>query len=358
MIGAYSAAVIAAEVPSGMFADLYGRKQAYLVSAAATFCSFIIMYFSHRLQVLIPGIIIFGFGTAFLSGSLDSLIIEDCVRRGGEEALPEASGALLVYQGSGIASGSLICAALPNDGSYLPHLAVRLSALLLSALLCAGFIQEGPRRGCEKRSFRGQAEAVASALKENGALQIVIFCIFGSSAGLFALETYWQPEFIGLITRQDYLLGILCAAGYGASLLGSFFAGRLRLTKAKRRWRCYLICSALAGCGLMALSLQGKAAGFMLCYTVIMALLGAANVPEQTILNSESSDGIRASVLSAASLASKLSGIFSSLICAALIVPLKVPGVWLLMGSLTLLAAAASVLWLRKSSSGLWQQKD
>lgn len=216
VIAIYSATVIAAEVPSGMFADLRGRKKAYFMSAIFTFGGFMLMYIAHSLPVLIPGIILLGFGAAFLSGSLDSLIIEDCICRKGDAALSEVTGAILIYQCAGIASGALINAVLPNKNGYLLHILIRLFTLLLVVILCAFFLHEGTLQRHEHNSIREQTKIIISSLKGKQFLQIALFCVFGSSISIFALETYWQPQFSTFLTvRQDGMLGILCAVGYG-----------------------------------------------------------------------------------------------------------------------------------------------
>lgn len=345
VMGVYSATVVIAEVPSGVFADMFGRKRAFYLACALTAAGFILMYCAAGMPLLVAGMILFGLGRAFLSGSLDSLIIEDCLHRGGDEALPRAAGSLLVFQCAGIASGSLLCGLLPDAGGYLPHIAVRMLTILAVVILCALFLKEAPASSVSRRGLRVQAGMVLAELRRKRLLRTVLLCIFGGSVTLFALEAYWQPQLSALIPQsRHYLLGVLCACGYGGNMLGSLLAGRAGLSAPKKRWRCYLLFLLLLGIAVCLLALQRSAAGFMICYILAQTTLGAANVPEQTLLNSLATDETRASLLSMASLFSQSAGILSSAACAALVLPLKISGVMALSGGFTVVAVMVASL--------------
>ena len=350
VIGIYSATVIFAEVPSGMFADVRGRRNAYYLSCALTVAGFIIMYFARGIPLLIPGIILFGMGRAFASGSLDSLIIEDCLRRNGDAELSKATGSNLVYQCAGIAAGALAGGFIPNTNGYLLHVIARLAVLLAVCILCAAFLREAPS---DRKTLREQVSVTVAQLNKQRALLIVLLCIFGGGAALFVLETYWQPLLTTFIpARQQYLLGIVCAGGYGANMLGSFIAGRVKMERPKSRWRYYLLFIASIGVALALLAIQTAAVGFIACYLLIYIVLGFANVPEQTLLNSLAGNEMRASLLSVASLSMQMAGVVSSALCALLVLPIGMQGVMLAMGgfSMAVVAAAAILLKLRSKA--------
>lgn len=346
LIGIYSAVVILAEVPSGMFADLYGRRNAYFLSSAFMSSSFVLLYLAQGTKLLIPGMVLFGLGGAFLSGSLDSLIMEDSIRRNGDGALSQTASSNLLYQSAGIAAGALLGGALPNIRGYLLHVIARLLVLFAVALLAALFVKEATSSAKEHPSAIDQLRKVAAIVQGEGQLKLVLLCILGSSITLFAIETYWQPRFTELISEQQhYQLGVLSALGYAGSMLGSFLMGRLNLAGQRKRWHCYLLFIALFGLSLGILALQRVGIGFLLFYIMALTLLGGVNVPEQTLLNSIADGETRASLLSLASLFSKIAGIVSSALCTLLILPIGISGVWLVMGGLTLgVALLAGIL--------------
>ena len=167
------------------------------------------------------------------------------------------------------------------------------------------------------------------------------------------LETYWQPLLATLIpAQQQYLLGIVCAGGYGANMLGSFIAGRIKMERPESRWRYYLLFIASIGVALALLAIQTAAAGFIACYLLIHTVLGFANVPEQTLLNSFAGNETRASLLSVASLSMQTAGVVSSALCAMLVLSIGMQNVMLAMGgfSIAVIAVAGILLKLRSKA--------
>ena len=88
MIGAYSLTVIVAEFPSGVFADLCGRRTAFLVSAFLFVLSYCLILGSQSAFLLVAAMLANGLGRAFSSGSLDALAIDEA------EALAESPALL------------------------------------------------------------------------------------------------------------------------------------------------------------------------------------------------------------------------------------------------------------------------
>lgn len=64
------------EIPSGAFADNFGRKTAMIISFIAYIASFILFFASSRLIVLIIGMILLGTGDAFRTGTHKAIIMD------------------------------------------------------------------------------------------------------------------------------------------------------------------------------------------------------------------------------------------------------------------------------------------
>ncbi len=63
------------EIPSGLIADSFGRKQALLFSFSAYLGSFILFYFSDTFYFLAMAMVFYGFGEAFRSGTHKAIIL-------------------------------------------------------------------------------------------------------------------------------------------------------------------------------------------------------------------------------------------------------------------------------------------
>ena len=99
MIGAYSLTVIAAEFPSGIFADVYGRKKAFLLAIALYFLSYGLMLPFRSAAVLFSAMVANGLGRAFSSGSLEALAIDEA--GAGDGALVRITSRFSIWKARG-----------------------------------------------------------------------------------------------------------------------------------------------------------------------------------------------------------------------------------------------------------------
>lgn len=68
--------IIAAEIPSGIVADTYGRKNSLIAAFLAYIISFTTFYFSTDFNLLLVAMIVFAFGDAFRSGTHKGMIMD------------------------------------------------------------------------------------------------------------------------------------------------------------------------------------------------------------------------------------------------------------------------------------------
>ena len=62
------------EIPSGIFADAFGRKKSLIISYFAYLTSFVVFYFSHSFGIVAVAMLLFSFGESFRSGTHKALI--------------------------------------------------------------------------------------------------------------------------------------------------------------------------------------------------------------------------------------------------------------------------------------------
>jgi MFS family permease len=65
-----------AEIPTGAFADSFGRKRSAMLGAMLTAVMPLIIFFGDSFEAYITGAVVSGIGSAFVSGSLESLLYE------------------------------------------------------------------------------------------------------------------------------------------------------------------------------------------------------------------------------------------------------------------------------------------
>lgn len=65
------------EIPTGIFADRFGRRKSALLGAVLLPIPPVILYFGHSFETYLIAAVLYGLAGAFLSGSLDSLMYDD-----------------------------------------------------------------------------------------------------------------------------------------------------------------------------------------------------------------------------------------------------------------------------------------
>ena len=64
------------EIPSGVMADVFGRRKTMIFSFSLYIVSYVIFYLADNFLVLVPAVFVFGFGDAFRTGTHKAMIFE------------------------------------------------------------------------------------------------------------------------------------------------------------------------------------------------------------------------------------------------------------------------------------------
>ena len=177
--GAFAVVVIAAEIPSGVFADLYGRKASFLISCALSALSCAMLLLAHTFLIAMAGLMLFGLSAAFASGSIEALIVDETLGKHGKEALEKTVSSIAVYQCAGMAVGALAGGYLPNDGLYTAHLFTRMGLALTTAMLAGAFLHEGAREHKQREGLlKLHLKQMFGLLKQKRSLTALLFALF------------------------------------------------------------------------------------------------------------------------------------------------------------------------------------
>ena len=151
----------------------------------------------------------------------------------------------------------------------------------------------------------------SSGFDQKHPILFIFISVFSTGIFLSALETYWQPHFITLLPDEGSsgLLGLMAFLYLGAALVGSILSNKI-MSKYKFNIRkMYLIMRSLLALFLILTALQTNIPLFIAYYASIYLMFGMANIPEDVILNSETPNQIRASVLSVKSFTIQIGGL-------------------------------------------------
>lgn len=344
LIGVYSFTVIVAEFPSGVFADLYGRKTSFLLSAALGFASYSVLFVSRHAGVLCVALVLNGLGRAFSSGSIDALAIDQAGEYG--KSLEWVTTRLAILESAGLALGALLGGVLSGLGSrYLGNIGVNAGIHVLLFFLTAVCVRETPRERPEAvvsgslRSFVSQAGGSLAFLKLRGIMRMLFVFALITGFALSTVETYWQPA-LSEMQPVYWIFGAVSFGGFAFVMFGSWLAERLLTRFAARGAALLLALKALLGACLLLLFFQGKQVSFIAAYLAIYLFIGGGSVTESTLLNRLVPSSHRAGVLSLSSLVLQLGGLVAALCGYFVSTYGRFQSIWLLAGSFLLLCAA------------------
>lgn len=337
LIGLYALSALIFELPSGICADLLGRKTAFLLSGVAKLFSLTLLIAADGIGLLIPCVIFNGISRAFSSGSLDALMIEQAVDLKGEDCIPKVSSRLSILEAAGFAIGSILGGFVSYVGGTEGAIVIQGGFTVAAFLLCAA----GVREIREKREKGKRVPLLAhlnmgtQAVKSGGNLKYVLLGTFFTGFLLISIETYWQPVYLGVSTLQDatWTLGILSFLGFFMSATGNAVSEKLLTKFNLSHWKVYGICRLALSLFPIILSLQFHGQGFVLAYVGLYLLSGTGNVAENTLINRYTPNHVRASILSLSSFLFQLGVLSASLISSLLAAKVSIRGIWALSGN-------------------------
>lgn len=351
-LGIFAVTVMVLEVPSGVFADLKGRKNTFLMSHIFIWLSFFTIFRGNSPLFLALGNVFLGMGRAFGSGSMEALEIEQYIEKNGKTHLPEINSLLAKLDNFGLAAGALL-------GGYLgyvePDYSLNLTCLLLAEavliLMTIFFVKEEriKRKKTEQNLFEGFSGMLKSIRRSR-----ILCTICGMAAVLgfllAAVETYWQPSIKTYLPQNlTWLLGIVnCSAYLGGSIgntagmrilskMGNTLSSKKKLYAAFRVLLC-IVPVLMAFCRTWYI--------FALVYALVYMVSGMAGLIENTLLHEAADSSFRASMMSLYSLLIRGGSIGTSLLCGVLLRGGNLNLVWIFVPLAALGATALMILFV------------
>ena len=351
-LGIFAVTVMVLEVPSGVFADLKGRKNTFLMSHMFIWLSFFTIFMGNSPLFLAVANVFLGMGRAFGSGSMEALEIDQYIEKNGKTHLPEINSLLAKLDNFGLASGALL-------GGYLGYVDSDYSLNLISLLLAEAvlifmavfFVKE--ERTERKKTEQNLLTGFSGMLKSIKASRILCaVCGMAAVLGflLAAVETYWQPSIkLYLPENLTWLLGIVnCSAYLGGSIgntagmkilskTGNTLSAKKRLYAAFRILLC-LVPVLMAFCRTWYI--------FAIVYALVYMVSGMAGLVENTLLHEAADSSFRASMMSLYSLLVRGGSIGTSLLCGVLLQSGNLNLVWIFVPLAALGATALMILFV------------
>lgn len=194
-VGLYSATTVVFEIPSGMAADRWGRKNCFLLSCVFLLPSLGLLALGRGLPAMLAAMVFLGLARAFSSGSLDALVVEEFLLKHGEEALPRCTARISALTSIGLAAGCLAGGGVYSLTGRL-WAAIALKAAVVLALLALGAgLTEHP----VARETANPVALLTATLRGSGTVRALVLLCAAAAPPVFAVEVFYQPRFTQLL---------------------------------------------------------------------------------------------------------------------------------------------------------------
>jgi MFS family permease len=338
-MGAYSVTAALLEVPSGVAADRFGKKSTFIFAQLIAAAAFGPLLFLRGAGWVFAAAALAGAGRAMASGTIEALFVSRHNAAFGEERLPKAMRVLALTESLGLAGGALAGGfipalsgrLLPGMGAYDLNLLLRVATCLLLAALTALRIPSDHAERSERQPLFAHIRDHLGVIRKSRSLKWLLISAAGLGVMLCALESYWQPLFLGLLggAEKTGMLGVLSVLFLGSITAGNLISEKLVCKHKAGEKAIFLGARALMLACMVCAALAASPALFMAAYCLMYFCLGAANIPEGAMIHREVPDGSRASMLSVQSFTLQAGALATSAGSAAVIGAFSINVLWL-----------------------------
>jgi len=346
-MGIYAFTVIIFELPSGIIADLMGRKKTFCLSLIMSLIFSAVIFGGHGFLILCIGISVYGLSRALSSGSFEALFIDSYINEFGKDKLHNITTRLNVLDAMGLSAGALTGGFFPDiSKNYFPslgvydlNLIVRIILTIAVIILAVVFVTEKSVNHEKKQiSLSEHIKNSLNTIIKNKNIICIFISVFSTGFFLSTLEVYWQPHFILLMSDDGLmmLLGVMAFLYLGAAMAGNIIS--CGIIKKFSQEKMYLVLRLLLVVALVTAALQTNIISFIIFYTLIYLVFGMANIPEGVILNREIPDESRASVLSLNSLITQVGMLMGSFTSSVIINYVTIPELWIISACIVLIS--------------------
>lgn len=304
------------ELPTSGFADAFGRKPVFVVSAVVNVVASALLLAAHTYWMFLLAAVLTGVFRALDSGPLEAWFVDTVHASTPGADVDAALSAQGTVLGGGIAAGALLSGGLvwwhPFAGASALVLPVAVFVALNVVHLVAVLVLLREPPSAEHVDATGLRRALASTreapvvvreglgmLRANRVLRGIVLVEVFWSVAMIVFETF-QPirlaELVGGEERAGAIMGPVAAAGWAIFAVGAALSGwsSRRIGVA----RTAILARILNGLGAVVMGLVAGPAALVAAYAVTYLLHGSAGPAHATLLHREAQARNRATVLS------------------------------------------------------------
>lgn len=220
------------EIPTGAFADIFGRKHSFVISTAVMSVSMLVYGLADTFWGFVCAEVIAAFGMTFKTGAFQAWLVDSLRHQGFYRPLHRIFGRSAFYNQVGGSVGAITGAYAGSYYDSLPWLMGSAGMFLVTLLAFFSmkedyFVQKSYSWSSGLEAMRETARTSFRYAKKDRAVRFILVATFVQIYSVQALNMYWQPFFRNHSIKEEHL-GFIYAGMMFFIAIGSFLAGRLK----------------------------------------------------------------------------------------------------------------------------------
>jgi len=227
IVGAiFVATLLLFDVPTGILADRWSRKNCLILSALLLALSSFVLGRSHGLSLYIVGSVLYGLNFVLYQGTIQAITYDTLYAEGRQDSYRKVWGRLYSFTLTGILVGSVLSGFIANHFSLRDTYFFTIVPSLLSVLILFWLVEPPSHKEAVDEHFISHAKkAIKQILSSRLLIDLSLLLMIASLLSNFQNE-YIQLYFLAL-GLAPIALGVLNAAFAGAAVIGQLAAGWL-----------------------------------------------------------------------------------------------------------------------------------
>lgn len=335
------------EIPTGVVADVFGRKLSFVLACFLISLASLIYFFSKGFAGFATAEAIAAIGATFRSGAFQAWVVDRLKYFGHTGNLTKIFAREQQFNLLALMVGSLAGSFLAKINITLPWLVSCLVAFLAGILSVCLMKEEyfHKRKFSFQDSWKLMGQASRDGLAQGRKNGVVRFVFLIGTIQFFAVQApnmQWQPFFVKIFGN----IGVLGTIMIGISLsmlAGSFLAPRLK-SWSKNEKAAINISQIAIGVGLILAATLSKTFLATIPFLLHEAFRGMFNPIKDAFLNHNIASELRATLISIESISHHFGGVIGLVASGWVALKISIPASWLMSGSFIILFSGLVLL--------------
>ena len=226
------------EIPTGAFADIFGRKTSFVVACALMSLGMFVYGSSHTFIGFVCAEVIAAIGATFRTGAFQAWLVDSLKHRAYEGSYTRIFGRESMFNqiggGVGAITGSYLATHNPSYPWFVGGVGMAIVAVVAFITMREEYFVRGVFSW--KKGFTSMKEVAVSSIRygaNHKAVRFILIITFVQIYAVQAINMYWQPFFRNHGVREAHL-GLLFTGMMAFIALGGFLVSRIK-TEGKER---------------------------------------------------------------------------------------------------------------------------